>query len=235
MTLLAGVLLASVLGSVHCAAMCGAFVCAYAGQRGPHDAARAAHAAYHGGRLVSYVTLGALAGWIGSGVDDLGALAGIGRAAAIATGALMVAWGISSIAATAGVHVPPASPAWTQRALGALLIRTRDASPVQRAGAVGVLTTLLPCGWLYAFVATAGGTGNPLTGAAVMIVFWFGTVPMLLAVGIGARRVFGPLARRLPAMSAAFVVLLGLLAIAGKVSPPALHSSTGHTAVSHAH
>lgn len=234
MTLLGGILLASLLGSVHCAAMCGAFVCTYVAQRGPRDSGHSAHAAYHGGRLASYATLGAVAGWIGSGVDNLGAVVGVGRAAAVTAGVLMVVWGLSSIAATSGVRVPAASPAWAQRALGALLLRARAASPVQRAGAIGFLTTLLPCGWLYAFVATAGGTGSPVTGAAVMLVFWLGTVPMLLAIGSGARRVFGPFARRLPAMSAAFVVLLGLLVIAGKVSPPAVHAHSGRQVVSHA-
>jgi sulfite exporter TauE/SafE len=65
-TLLLGVLAASLVGSVHCAAMCGAFVCVYAraGARFP-DKGAGAHVAYNAGRLVSYLTLGLAAGAIG--------------------------------------------------------------------------------------------------------------------------------------------------------------------------
>ena len=61
MIALAGsVLLASLLGSPHCAGMCGGFVCFYSGQDGRGQTR--AHAAYNLGRLVSYLVLGLLAG-----------------------------------------------------------------------------------------------------------------------------------------------------------------------------
>ena len=92
--------------------------------------------------------------------------------------------------------------------------------PVARALAIGSLTALLPCGWLYLFAATAAGTGGALSGAAVMAAFWAGTVPALALVGIGARRLAGPLARRAPAFSATLLVVLGLLALGGRLTPP---------------
>ena len=88
-TLALGVLGASLLGSLHCAAMCGGFACLYGGdaatrrrQRRRRHAASASsargrtltgHVAYHGGRLVAYAMLGALAGTLGAGLDALGA------------------------------------------------------------------------------------------------------------------------------------------------------------------
>jgi len=104
--LFAGVLVASLVGSIHCAAMCGGFVCAYAGpgaRRGLSNLP--AHLAYNGGRLVSYVTLGLVAGAIGARVDDLGRLAGMGRGAAVLAGILMVVWALGMIGATLGVRV----------------------------------------------------------------------------------------------------------------------------------
>ena len=62
MTLLLAVLGASLLGSVHCAAMCGGFVCLYSGTGASRHKGAAPHAAYNAGRLVSYLLLGALAG-----------------------------------------------------------------------------------------------------------------------------------------------------------------------------
>lgn len=226
MTLLAGVLLASLMGSIHCAAMCGGFVCAYAGTPSARGFANLpAHLAYNGGRLVSYLALGLGAGAIGARVDDLGRVAGTGRGAAVLAGALMVAWALTTIAASLGVRVPGTlAPAWLQRTLGSALLVMRDEPPVARAGLTGLLTTILPCGWLYTFVVTAGGTGSPVAGAGTMLAFWIGTVPMLLAVGFGAQRLLGPLARRLPLVAATLVLVLGLLSIAGRVHPPTMHS-----------
>lgn len=220
MSLVAGVFIASLLGSVHCAAMCGAFVCNYVGSRSDVGTGGAPHAAYHGGRLVSYAMLGAVAGWIGNGVEWMGNLAGVQRAAAIAAGALMILWAMSAIASAAGIRVPGGAPAWMPRALGAAVARVKSARPVPRAAAIGLLTTLLPCGWLYVFVATAAATGNAAAGAGVMTVFWLGTVPALMAVAFGARRALGPLGRRLPLASAVLVLVLGALAVAGRVRPP---------------
>jgi sulfite exporter TauE/SafE len=210
--------------------MCGGFVCLYAGtgvRRGLGGLP--AHAAYNLGRLVSYTTLGAAAGALGASVDRLGQLAGVARAAAIVAGVLMVLWGLSTIIGALGVRVPGTlAPEWARRILGGALFALRDRSPVERAAATGLLTTLLPCGWLYVFVATAGGTGSALGGALVMAAFWAGTVPMLLGVGLGAERVFGPLRRRLPTLSAALVILFGLLAISGRMGVPELGSAAHH-------
>jgi len=225
MTLLLGVLLASLVGSIHCAGMCGGFVCVYAGASTPRGLANLpAHLAYNGGRLVSYVTLGVVAGAIGARVDDLSRFAGLSRGAAVLAGTLMVAWALAIIAASFGVHVPRMlAPAWAKRRLGGALVAMRGRPPVARAAVTGLLTTLLPCGWLYTFVVTAGGTGSPLAGAGVMAAFWLGTVPVLLSLGLGAQRLLGPVARRLPLASAALVLVLGLLSIAGRVHAPAMH------------
>jgi hypothetical protein len=247
MSLFFGVLVASLLGSIHCAAMCGGFVCAYVGsaaREGGRAHARrtgvATHASYHAGRLVSYVALGLTAGALGGRVDTIGGLAGASRAAAMVSGALMVAWGASAMATALGYRMPWSSRRTARRStsaatLGGLLLRVRERSAPVRAGALGLFTTLLPCGWLYVFVVTAGGTGRPMLGAAVMATFWAGTVPMLFAVGVGLSRVFGPLARRLPAVSAAIVLVAGLLTLAGKLQPlGTLHHTTVMTGMRHA-
>lgn len=237
MSLLLTVLAASLLGSVHCAAMCGGFVCMYSGvsprARLPQGIAGARrplrstlpHLAYNAGRLLSYLLLGVIAGSIGSGIDQLGSLARVGRLAAIVSGALMVVWGGSTLLAALGMRVPRwGAPRAAQTVLGTLLARFRGHSAGVRGAATGLLTTLLPCGWLYAFVATAGGTGRVGDAVLVMLFFWLGTLPMMTAVGLGAQRLFGAFQRRLPLVGAAAAVVLGLLSIAGKMSVrPAEH------------
>ncbi len=222
MTLVLGVLVASLLGSVHCAGMCGGFVCFYAGGAG---SGTRAHVAYNAGRLTSYLFLGLLAGALGATVDRLGALAGLSRGAAILSGTLMVAWGLSTLMAARGVRLAGLG-GWFGGAnpLGGLLARVRGRSATVRAAATGLLTTLLPCGWLYAFVAAAAGTGRVDRALLTMAVFWLGTLPVMLAAGYGVQRLSGPLRTRLPMVTATAVVVMGLLSIAGKlrVEPEAL-------------
>jgi hypothetical protein len=214
-TAVLAILVASLLGSVHCAGMCGGFVCFYAsGAR----TTMATHVAYNGGRLASYLLLGLMAGLVGMGVDRAGTLVGVSRAAAIVSGILMVAWGASMLLAQRGVRLPRVGLlASLHSPLGALLARVRGESPVRRAGATGLLTTLLPCGWLYAFVAAAAGMGSVPHALIVMTAFWAGTVPAMLAVGLTAQRLAGPIRSRLPAVTAAVVVVIGLLSIAGRL------------------
>ena len=97
------------LGSVHCAAMCGSFACLASGGDGSHgQQALGSTAAYNLGRLFSYVTLGAIAGAAGAGLDELGAVAGVAAAAAIVAGGAAHGLGAASLAARLGVRVPRA-------------------------------------------------------------------------------------------------------------------------------
>ncbi len=237
-----GILVASLIGSVHCAAMCGGFVCFYAGAgpSGSNDGpvALRAHAMYNVGRLASYLLLGAIAGALGAGVSMVGRMAGVAHAATVIAGALMIGWAISTIAAQRGVSIGAvhAPEAW-QRALGKALHAVREQPMSVRAGLTGLLTTMLPCGWLYVFVATAGSTGTVRGGLTVMGIFWLGTVPALLAVGLGAQRVFGPLRKRLPSLSAVAVLVMGVLAMSGHLSMQTMqgmqHDTIQHNAMQH--
>lgn len=212
------VFIASLLGSAHCAGMCGGFVCFYAGA----DARAGAwgHLAYNGGRLVSYLVLGAVAGALGLGVEQVGASVGVTRAAGIVAGVLMILWGAATLLALRGIALPGASlapMAGAQRWMATRLRDVRDLPPTVRALTVGLLTTLLPCGWLYAFVITAAGTGSVPGALLLMTVFWAGTVPMMVAFGVGVRRIAGPLRTRLPVLGAVAIVLVGLMSLSGRL------------------
>jgi len=214
--LAASVFVAALLGSAHCAGMCGGLACFVAGSSG---SARST-AAYNGGRLVAYVALGVLAGAAGAGFNRAGTLAGWSRPAAVVAGTLMIAWGAFTALQAFGLRAPAlAMPAVARDALASSLRALSGRSPTERGLALGLLTPLLPCGWLYAFVATAAATGSSLRGAAVMGVFWAGTVPMMAALGIGLQRTFGPLRARLPALTSVALVVIGLLTVAGKFKP----------------
>uniref|UniRef100_A0A832MIU2 Sulfite exporter TauE/SafE family protein n=1 Tax=Eiseniibacteriota bacterium TaxID=2212470 RepID=A0A832MIU2_UNCEI len=210
------VFLASLVGSPHCAGMCGGFVAFYAGhgERRPW-----AHAAYNGGRWLSYVGLGLVAGALGAGVDRMGAAAGLSRAAAVLAGALMIAWGATALLVAAGVRLPAGPAPALHRRLAGALRAVHGQPPEVRALVIGLLSTLLPCGFLYAFVAAAAATGSAVHGALVMAAFWLGTVPVMAGLGLIAQRALGPLRRRLPLVTAAVLIVVGLLTVTGRIMP----------------
>lgn len=228
--LVLSVLGASLLGSPHCAAMCGGFVCFFSGQQDAKPN-RLAHIAYHFGRLASYALLGVAAGAAGAGFDLAGRMAGLQRPAAVAAGTLLILWGLAGLAAAVGLgRSATAAPAGFRKLFSGAIARLADKPPILRALSIGLLTALLPCGWLYVFVATAASTGSALSGAFVMAAFWAGTVPVLAGVGALAQRAAGPLRARLPVLTAAVLVVLGMLTIAGKFQAPhaATHPPAAH-------
>lgn len=217
--LVSTVFLASLAGSGHCAGMCGAFVAFAVGLDRSDNAAsrRFAHAAYHLGRLVTYTIMGISAGAIGQAFDLAGRAVGLQRAAVVLAGASMVCFGTIAILKMNGVRLPRLPvPSVMQSGSARLLQMAMNHPPAIRAGLTGLLTTLLPCGWLYAFVLTASGTGRPLLGALVMAVFWAGTLPVLAAIGAGARAILGVtglLGGRIPLLTSLLVIMVGLFSV----------------------
>jgi uncharacterized protein len=199
--LLAGVVVASVVGSVHCLAMCGPLV-------GLHGGAKTMRLAvmHSVGRLTTYVALGALAGLVGSAVNLAGTLGNLQRAASIAAALVIVGIGVYPLLARARLDQPRGE----HTPFTAALVRIRPKSAARRSYMIGTLTGLIPCGWLWAFVIAGAGTGSIVGGATTMFAFWLGTVPAM----VGLLRVTGPvLARmraRMPALTAVALIAIGL-------------------------
>lgn len=221
--LLLAVLGASLVGSLHCVGMCGPFVVFYAGADGSSGAGRwLSHLAYSGGRLLTYAAMGAAAGAVGAAVDLAGDAAEVQRAAALLAGGLIVLWGGANLLLHGGLRLGlgsgkgPAVPKVVSRLAG----RIAGRPPVVRALGMGLLTTVLPCGWLYGFVVAAAATGSALAGAAVMVAFWLGTLPALLGLGAGLQRLAAPLRRRLPLLASLLLVVMGVLALSSRVELP---------------
>jgi len=232
--LVLGVFLSSLLGSLHCAGMCGPLVAVYAGAPAPGESWRrraAAHAAYSLARLTAYAALGAFAGAFGAAIDRAAGFTGVTRAAAIVSGALIAGWGLHALLAARGVRVgrlgPPAA---LRHALGVAMRSLAARPPLARSALLGLGTALLPCGWLYAFVVTAAGTGTPARGALVMAVFWSGTLPVMLAFGEAIRALSGPLRRHVPVVCAVVLMTLGLLTVLGRARLGPFSPTSSHAA-----
>lgn len=208
--LAASVLVASVVGSPHCAGMCGGLV-AFCTGIGEGRRSRAALAGYHGARLISYAAVGAGAGALGLALDLGGAMAGVQRIAAIAAGATICIFGVATLLRLGGVRLAcvPAPP-WAVSILKRIHVAAAGRSPMMRGTLVGLASPLLPCGWLWAFAAIAAGTASPFAGAATMAAFWLGTVPILTALGAGLAWIPANARRSLAALAAVAMIAVGL-------------------------
>jgi sulfite exporter TauE/SafE len=224
--LLGTVLVASLVGSLHCAGMCGPVVAFYAGADPSRGARRLlGHLAYNGGRLATYVLLGAVFGAAGAAIDLAGAAAGLQRPAAITAGLLMVGWGLYALLQALGVRLPLArAPKGVYRATSRAYRALRDRPPVVKALLLGLISTFLPCGWLYAFAVLAAGTGSPWRGMAVMAVFWVGTIPVMLGLGVSLHYLAAPLRKRLPAITAVILIVMGLTWVVWRSGAPLPHA-----------
>jgi len=227
-TIAVSAFIAALLGSAHCAAMCGAFACAAADVAPGQWARLRASATYHAGRLASYVALGAAAGAVGARLDAAAVVRNTVRPAGVAAGVVLILWGAGRLLAMSGARLPRVpAPRIAARLMSAGLRNVAKRPPRVRAAALGLLAPLLPCGWLYAFVASAGATAAPITGAAVMAGFWLGTVPALAVVSLGLHAALGHARRFVPLVTALALIAVGSLTV--------VHGLRGGVSTHHAH
>ena len=141
-TLLTAVFVASLVGSVHCAGMCGGIVTlCVSGAPVRRGGVWAPQLLYNFGRLVTYAALGAVSGAAGAAVDLGGGAIGWGPIATTAAGLAMVAVGAVALMRTAGVRIgcaslPPALRNVFQRGMTTVQRMPAGARPA----AIGALT-----------------------------------------------------------------------------------------------
>ncbi|MEM8735407.1 MAG: sulfite exporter TauE/SafE family protein, partial [Planctomycetota bacterium] len=172
----AAVLSASVLGSLHCAGMCGPLAMWASGMERQHKRwkTQTATGLYHFGRLATYSLVGAVAGSIGGMLDASGQVLGVQLMAAKIVGGFMVVVGLREVWKQLHLRFPEfmqrfwphrsqrgrlvhpsGAPTTTSnsRSLAGFLAKLRPqifALPLPLRGLfTGLLTALLPCGWLY--------------------------------------------------------------------------------------
>lgn len=202
---------ASVLGSLHCAGMCGGFVPLYSANA---QRPLILHTFYNIGRLTTYLSLGLIAGALGSTLDRFALFADLHRVAALLVGLIMVTWGATGLL---GIKIPTKGAlariaTKCSSRIGQRLLRN-ETRPGLRAYSIGLTTTLLPCGWLYAFVALAGASGSATRGALLMGAFWLGTLPTMLGLGVASRSLLSPLTRLLPRIASIIILSGGMFAL----------------------
>ncbi len=210
-----GLFLAGAAGStMHCVPMCGGFVLGQvADGLARMPAARLCEwrritngtlLPYHLGRLTTYAGLGALAGLGAGHLPWFGTMS----ATLLLLGAALFL-----------IHVARVLPGLERAPAGWNHFVTCMARHAGGGYLLGVALGFLPCGFLYAALATAASSGTPLCGASAMLAFGLGTAPALIAVGIAGqaagRRWQRGIAVAAPAVMLLNTALLLVLALRG--------------------
>ncbi len=221
-SMLPAVFVASLIGSVHCAGMCGPFLSLYSANS---KAIRfLPHLLYNFGRLASYLVLGTAAGFLGAGIDAALLGTGVLGAAGVFAGLALVAWGLTSLIGALGFASRFAGRIRLFPSAGILFRVVKKVNsfglrfpPPWRAFFLGLATAFLPCGWLWAFVLVAAGSGAMLSGAGTMFAFWLGTVPIMATLGVGLRGFFSVVGLRLRIVTSILLIVAGWLTVAGRL------------------
>jgi uncharacterized protein len=209
---LAPAFLVGLLGGVHCVGMCGGIVGALSLQI-PGDRPKfPLQCSYNLGRILSYGVAGALAGALGAGSLMLGGAAQVRVGLYVLANAMLVALGLYLMGAWRGLAALERAGGIVWNRLRPLTVRLLPVDSIGRALASGLIWGWLPCGLVYSVLTTALFTGNPVSGALVMLAFGAGTLPNLLAMGVAAGRL-QPLLQRRGVRIVAGLVVLGFGAV----------------------
>ncbi len=196
-----GVLASSFFGSWHCAAMCGPI----AGLMQQ----RKSLTAFHIGRLFAYLVLGMIGGALGQ--------------IFLQSSFVLLRWICAGTLALTMILMGLAmlNPRFSffpthklSQFLAQRLQKNKFFSLNSSGLAVGLLTALLPCGWLYTYVLAAIATQSPWSGSLVLFVFWLGGLPALSAVAGMVRQTIQQANFRQQKIAGGILILAGLYSVA---------------------
>lgn len=187
------ILTSSFWGSWHCAIMCGPIASVMAKKN--------SLVSYHLGRGLSYSIIGLLGGYLGSYF-----LKSEFHFVRIGSGILMAAFLcllgfqiISGKRSTLGPNIK-----WIHSYLNG----------TKSGFVIGLLSVLLPCGWLYSYVLAATATQSATAGALVMILFWAAGLPAMSAFSLVVKQSIRQAPIRHQKVAGFVLVIAGLYSVA---------------------
>jgi uncharacterized protein len=171
--------LLGLVGSLHCAVMCGPLIVAVSSAGGARLPFTTSRLLYNVGRIATYCAIGLLFGAVGKTF----VLAGVQRWLSLGAGAIIL---LGLLLSTRFALKSPFAKAVVK--LKSLFGRLLQRRTLSSQFLLGALNGLLPCGLVYIAAAAAATTLSPIGGALHMAAFGAGTLPMMLGLGAASGR-----------------------------------------------
>lgn len=194
------------LTGFHCVAMCGGFVVSYTAKDVKEGRnSKISHLKYAVGKTISYTIIGAIFGFIGSIIAFTPLIRGV---VGVLAGLFLIIFGLNML------NIFPSlrkfrlkMPEFMNRFVGNTHEK-HSSSPL----VIGLLNGLLiACGPLSAIYIMAAGTGSPIEGAKLLLVFALGTLPVMLGFGYLTSFLSSKLTHKILKLSGVIVIILGFL------------------------
>jgi len=170
--------------------------------------------AYNTGRVATYAAAGAVFGWLGTALVEIGGQSWLH---------VGLRWLAAVVVVAIGLYIAGWFPRFSQiERLGEPIWRFLEplgrhflpVTSLKHAALYGAVWGWLPCGLVYTMLISTPAQGGPLTGALYMAAFGLGTLPVMFGTGFFAGRLSRFAGdRRLQAASGLAVVLLGLFTL----------------------
>lgn len=208
MAIFISALVLGLMGSFHCAGMCGPIAIALPLHGNTVPQKIFGGALYNVGRTITYGVMGAIFGLLGQGIEMIG----FQQWVSVIMGSLMI---ISVIFPALFRNQYRMDKSWfslvgkLKKSIGQMF-SVRSFSSLFF---IGLLNGLLPCGLVYIAIAGAIGTGDIAQGTFYMILFGLGTIPMMLTISLAGNMMGLALRNRINKLIPVLVVVVGLLFI----------------------
>ena len=211
------VLIASIVGSTHCIAMCGPVAILLKKNRGNINL-------YNIGRLITYLLLGFVAGLFGEAFLN-SHYETISIVSATVISAVLIYLGFNLIRNKGtGLHMPGFYRVVLTKPVGWILTLNIHI----RSLLLGIVNGFAPCGWLYVFVLASVTLKSSYHGAVLMFFFWLGTVPSLTFLSYLSDRMLGLFPRNVVRIAGVILLFVGLFNLIVNFVPTEGHSSHNH-------
>ncbi|MCK9606291.1 MAG: sulfite exporter TauE/SafE family protein [Methylomonas sp.] len=192
------------LTGFHCIGMCGSFVVGYTDTSRSKFRQVLAHLSYGVGKAISYTSLGAGFGLLGASIAITPQIRGF---AALAASVFLVLYGLKMLNVFDFLRrFTLRLPSSLNRQINAGIRKQRNA-----------LTTglwsglLLGCGPLQAMYIMAAGSGDPLQGGMILLMFSLGTLLPLWGFGLFATLLSAKTMHQLARVSGILVIVMGVM------------------------
>lgn len=201
-------LMSLLLSFGHCVFMCGGFVLAYSAKLAKKTKNEfIIHSfCYHFFRVLAYVLLGLVAGFVGSVVSFSPVAGGFIK---FVVGMFLVILGFGLIFRGEILKFIENDKIWTKF----LQKPTKFAMSSSSLGGfclLGFLNGFLPCGVVYTFLSIAIIAKSAFYGALIMFVFGICTMPVMIGISFGAKMSFEKFSKFSLYISGALIIAYGL-------------------------